>query len=333
MKNLYTIDLTKDKSKFNNYISNTLIEKIENSIKKWKKSIIYINKRWDYNFLVCKDCNYLFKCDKCDVWYSIHKNPPKMICHHCWQTSDIKITCEKCKWVNLEKVWVGTQQIEASLWKIFPQNNIFRIDTDKIKTLKEKNKALENIKNSDIIIWTKMITTWFDFKGIWTIWVILLEQELQIPKYDTEEKIYSNIKQLIWRWWRSWEETDIIIQTFIPNNEMVKNIIELNYKDFFLKTLEERKLFSYPPFSKIITLRYKHKDKVKSFEYTKNLKETLDKYNLKDEFEIIFVNTPIKRNNQFFYKIIIKWKNPRKILKNIKTEIFKNKDLTVIFDD
>lgn len=62
-----------------------------------------------------------------------------------------------------------------------------------------KKEALENIALSDIIIGTKMITTGFNFQDISLIGVILLEQELQIPRYDTFEKVYSNIKQLIGR--------------------------------------------------------------------------------------------------------------------------------------
>ena len=118
---------------------------------------------------------------------------------------------------NIEYIWVGTQQIQDTLQKHFPNSKIFRMDTDTLKNKKEKLEALDNIEYSDIVIWTKMITTWFNFKNISTIWVILLEQELNIPKYNTEETVYSNIKQLIWRWWRVGQETNIIIQTFLKN--------------------------------------------------------------------------------------------------------------------
>jgi len=64
-----------------------------------------------------------------------------------------------------------------------------------------------------------------------------------------------------------------------PKNEMVKNIVELNYKDFFKKTLNERKLFFYPPFVELAILRYKDKNKVSSIEYINNLKNTLDSFN------------------------------------------------------
>lgn len=331
MNNLFVIDLSRDKSNQNQYISNTLINKINESLKQNKKTILYINKRWAYDLRICQDCNDIKKCPRCDISLNVHKNPAKLVCHHCSYTEEIWIACEKCWSVEVKNIWVGTQQIEESISKIFPNLQIFRMDSDSVKNITLKKQALENIKNAEIIIWTKMITTWFDFRNIWVIWIILLEQELQIPKYDTEEKIYSNIKQLIWRWWRVWEETDIIIQTMIPNNEMVKNIVELNYKDFFKKTLEERKLFNYPPFVEMATLRYKHANKIKSIEFINILKTKLDSFNTWN-FEIIKLENTTKRDNQYFSKIIIKWQNIRLFLQNIKNDILSNKDLVVIFE-
>lgn len=331
MKNYFIIDLWLDKNKNFPYLSNTLLTKIKENLKIGKKTILYINKRWAYDLYICQDCSNLKKCPRCDIALSIHKNPEKLVCHHCNYSENINISCEKCGSTNLKKVWVWTEQIEENLKKFFKDISIFRMDSDNVANLWEKKQALENIKNAQIIIWTKMITTWFDFKDIWVIGIILLEQELQIPRYDTEEKIYQNIKQLIWRWWRVWEETDIIIQTMIPNNEMIQNIVELNYKDFFKKVLEERKIFQYPPFIELATLRYKDKNKLKSIEYINNLKNTLDNFNTWN-FEIIKIDTPIKRDNQFFTKIIIKWISIKKFLQNIKWEILKNKDLVVIFE-
>lgn len=331
MKNYFLVDLWIDKNKKFPYLSETLLSKIEQNVKKNKKVILYLNKRWAYDLLLCEDCHHIKKCPKCDISLSIHKNPEKLICHHCMYSEDIPLECEKCHGTRLKNIWVGTEQIEEHIKKIFPSINIFRMDSDSVKNISWKKQALENITNAQIVIGTKMITTWFDFRNIGLIGIILLEQELQIPKYDTEERIYSNLRQLIWRWWRLWQESDIIIQTLAPKNEMIQNIIELNYKDFFKKTLEERKLFWYPPFLEIITLRYKNKNKQLSIEYIQNLKASLDNFNT-GKFEIIKIDTPIKRDNQFFTKIIIKWTNIRKFLQNIKWEILQNKDLAVIFE-
>jgi len=177
-----------------------------------------------------------------------------------------------------------------------------------------------------------MITTGFDFKDVGLIWVILLEQELWVPKYNIEERVYSNIKQLIWRWERNGEKTDTVIQTFIPDNENIKNIIENNYKEFFTETLKERKLFSYPPFSDMAIIEYRDKNKDKAENFIKMIKHKLEIENKDTSYEIILVPTPMRRYNQYHYRIIIKWKEVRKFLQNIKHEIMKNGNLIVIFE-
>ena len=332
------VNLSQDKSNINPYLSNTLLDKIKESLDNNKKIILYINKRWDYSSLICENCNYLYKCKNCDVSLNIHNFPGKLICHLCWEKENVPTKCIKCSKTNLKKVWVGTQQIESSLNNIFTSVNIFRFDSDSVKNKSEKALALEKLENANIIIWTKMITTWFDFIWVWLIWIILLEQELMIPKYNTEEKVVWNIKQLIWRWWRLWEKTNIIIQTFIPENEIIKNITHNNYKDFFIKTLEERKIFNYPPFTEMLTLEYRDKNKEKALNFMENLKNKLDLNNHNSneksswKLEIKLNISPFKKFNQYYYKIIIKWNNLREFLECIKLEIMRNSSLVVIFE-
>ena len=176
-----------------------------------------------------------------------------------------------------------------------------------------------------------MITTWFDFHDIKTIWVILLEQELQIPKYDTEEKIYSNIKQLIWRAWRKWNTSNVIIQSFAVDNEFTKNIISKNYKEFFLQSINERKLFNYPPFCEYCNIRYKSKSIENTKKFIDNFYKDLQKEN-KFDLEITKIDSYFKKDNQFFGKIVIKWQNIRDFLNIFKSQIHANKDLVVIFE-
>lgn len=324
------VDLKQDKSKENRYFSNTLLESIETCLKEKKKIILYLNKRWDYSFLVCNNCAFLYKCKNCDSSMSIHND--FLLCHICSYAKKVENKCENCNKNELQKIWIWTAQIEKFLNEKYKWKRIFRFDTDNIKNKKEKEEALKNLENADIVIWTKMITTGFDLEWIWLIWIILLEQELQMPKYDTVEKIYSNLKQFMWRWWRKWEETKFIIQSYIAENPIINNLIYLNYKDFFSGTLNERKKFNYPPFAEFAILEYKHKDKEKSKKYIIKLKEKLEKRNTLNQIEIINYPIPFKKHWEFHTKIILKWKNLREFLNSFKDEIFSNSNLSIIFD-
>ena len=334
------VNLSIDKSKINPYLSNTLLTKIEEVLNNWEKVILYLNKRWQFSSVICNDCQYLFKCKNCDISMSVHKYPAKLICHLCSANENIPLSCVKCSWTNLSNIWVWTQQIEDSLNKLplltkerAGVRSIFRFDTDTMKTKKSKSEAIQNLDNADIIIGTKMITTGFNFEKVWLVWVILLEQELQIPKYNTVESVYINIRQLIWRWARVWQKTDFIIQSFIPDNEIVQSIIYDNYREFFIKVLQERKLFNYPPFWHLATLEYRHSSEKKAEEFMDKLYNKLNIENtLEEKLEIIFNKKSIKKINQYYFKIVIKWDNVRNFIEKIKPEIIRNSGLVVVFD-
>lgn len=325
------INLNQNKSDIS-YISSTLLEKIEETLSQKKKSILYINKRWEYSSLVCKKCHHLYKCPHCDISLSVHKYPEQLKCHICDFQKSIDQSCEICRHSSLEKIWIWTQQIEYSLKEYFWNNiNIFRFDTDSVKNKNQKSLVLENIEKADIIIWTKMITTGFNIKNLWLIGVILLEQELQVAHYNIEEKVYANLKQLIGRGNRNWEQTEILLQTFIPENEIIKNLTDKNYKDFFVSTLKERKMFLYPPFTQWAYLEYRHQNQEKAIQFMEKIFLTLSQQNTEKKYEIIFIKSPQKRHKQFYYKIVLKWDNIRSFLECIKIIIFKNSNFSVTF--
>ncbi|PID87602.1 primosomal protein N' [Candidatus Gracilibacteria bacterium] len=325
------VNLGSNKSSLGKYISSTLLENIEKNIKNKKKVLLYLNKRGEFSSLVCKKCQKLYKCKNCDCSLTVHKSN-KLVCHICLFSKNIPDNCDKCKEKELEKVGIGTQQLENKLKSYFDENKkIFRFDSDNIKTVSEKKNVLNNLENADIVIGTKMITTGFNIKNLGLIGIILIEQELQVPKYDTEEKIYQNISQLIGRGNRVGEKTEIIIQTFIPENDTIKSITSGNYKDFLLKTLNERKIFLYPPYTEIASIEYKNKNKNKSIEFIKEIEDILKKNN-KNQIEIKKINKIMKKHNYFYSKIIVKGDKLRESLECIKNITLKSSSLNINFD-
>ena len=62
------------------------------------------------------------------------------------------------------------------------------------------------------------------------------------------------------------------------------------------------------------------------------IKDKLDQINQENSYDIILVPNSFKKNNQYFYKIIVKWDNIRDFISKIKKEIFQNSHLTVTFE-
>ncbi len=333
-----TVHLGQDSSKISRYISNTLLWEIENTMKKWEKVLLYLNKRWAYNSLICQDCQYLFECSNCDTSMSVHSNPSHLLCHLCTSKKNMPLSCPHCSGTKLLSIGVGTQQIEEALHMYFSKNplwwkniSIYRFDSDSMRNISSKKNALSDLESADIIIGTKMITTWFDFEKIACICVILVEQEMWSANYDATERAYSNLKQLIGRWNRKSQETKIILQSYIPKNTMVSQLTQYNFKDFFMETLKERKMFSYPPFWEIVKLEYRNPDSKKALQYIEKLALKLQEYDTNKNFIIIAWSSTFKKNNSYHVACLIKWNNVRLLLWQIKSQILHEAKLSVIF--
>lgn len=104
MKQIFTIDLSQDKSRKNPYLSETLLTKIEETLQKKEKVLLYLNKRGSFSSYICKDCNYITSCPNCDLSLSIHTYPDRCICHHCFYEEPLASTCPECSGVELQKV-------------------------------------------------------------------------------------------------------------------------------------------------------------------------------------------------------------------------------------
>lgn len=326
----FTVNLQQDKSQLSSYLSNTLLDKIDETLEKREKVLLYLNKRGSYSSLICEDCQHLFECPNCDTSLSVHSNPDHLRCHICNNAYNIPKSCPKCNKNTLKSIWVGTQQIESILKGHYKNNSIYRFDSDAMKNISSKKAALWELEKSDIIIWTKMVSTGFDFEKIGLICVLLVESELAYPSYDAEEKAYSNLRQIIGRGNRKSQETTILLQTFIPKNPLLQQTINLNFKDFLGETLKERKQFWYPPYKQMVTLEYRHKDSKKALKFTEDLEKELHSYS-EWNYQFLRGGSSFKKNNSHHTTLIIKWENIRDLLKNIENTILKESGLSVIF--
>lgn len=327
----FTINLAQDQSSHSPYLSNTLIDEIEKTLQKGEKTLLYLNKRGAFSSMVCQDCHYLFECPNCDISLSVHHNPEHFLCHLCQHAFNIPASCPKCSGNTLKSVGIGTQQLESIMKTIFPEQSVFRFDSDSMKSLSSKKQALASLESADIIIGTKMLTTGFNFEKIGCIGVILIEGELSFPHYDQLERAYSNLKQLIGRGNRKSQNTNIILQSFIPKNALIEQLVDANFQDFLYHNLTERKDFLYPPFQEMVQLEYRDKNASRALEYIENLTSSLEQYNREGVYHFLKATSSFRKNNLHHVSLIIKGTDIQALLEHIRDIILRDSHLSLIY--
>ena len=309
-----------------NQISGELLKNLKDNLEKKRQSIIFINRRGYNTFAKCMECREVLMCPNCSVSLNYHKANGRLMCHYCDFSEKIVDKCPFCGG-KICYSGLGTQKIEDVLTNAFPNARILRMDSD------SKSYNVSGLKRFaegkyDILIGTQMISKGFNFPGVTLVGVISADSMLYGSDFRSFEKAFSLFTQVIGRSGRAKLPGKAIIQSFSPENEVLKFAASQDYDSFFESEIKMRKLMLYPPYSDICVVGFagkKEKNVVSaSREFFKILKNMALKKYSSLPLRILPPNPEIikKVSSKFRYKIIIKCKNTSEFRRMI-SEVYK----------
>lgn len=288
-------------------LSFELKNEIQNTLEQNKQIILFQNRRGYAPYLSCTTCNWIPMCKNCDVTLTYHKYTNDLRCHYCGYTETLISTCKACGNNTLEQKGIGTERIEDDLKSIFPSAKIGRMDYDTVKNKHGHEIIIQAFEahEFDILVGTQMVTKGLDFKNVQLVGVLNADALLYFPDFRAFEKAYQLLVQVSGRAGRNDGQGKVCIQISNVEHPIVEAVLKSNFVDFYNKQLPERKLFSYPPFSRLIQITIKHKD----YAVTENAAHYLCNQ-LKKHFNefIKGPNKPLtqKINNYYIREILIK---------------------------
>ncbi|PNR99410.1 hypothetical protein X928_07360 [Petrotoga miotherma DSM 10691] len=310
MPEVQIVDMKKDE-KYNWIFSKKVVENIEISLKKNKKVIVFTPTRGYANYVICSDCGYIFKCDECDVSLTFHKKERKLRCHYCGKESELPNFCPKCGGFKLQTRGFGTERVMTELAKLFPSQPLVRVDRTVIKTFKDLRNTFNFMKEpgKKIVVGTKMITKGLDIQDLDLVVILDADRYINFPDYNAQESTASLLMQVAGRSGRK-EKGKVIIQSFQPENDIYKSLIDHNFDLIAENDLEQRKVYGYPPFVTLFLILVNNPSVDKAKAKANEIVEELGKIENQDDFEILGPVVPIisKLRGNYRYQIIIKSK-------------------------
>lgn len=305
----------REELKSNNFsmLSKQLQEKIHEALKNNEQVILFLNKRGHSSFVFCRHCGYVHKCEACDVAMTYHKSKDRLLCHYCGRTAIKPKKCINCGSTWIKEYGAGTEMLEDEAKKLFPGKKIYRMDADTVT----KREDYENVykmmqdKQIDILIGTQMLAKGLDFPNISVVGIVSADISLNIPDFRAGEKTYDLITQVSGRAGRAHTEGNVFIQTYNPDNYAIVTSANNDYQGFYTKEMEERKLFNYPPFIKILNINLSSKDRTYGIAVGRKLTIMVNDYVRKHKIELVEITGPtpslIERiNNRYRFDIILK---------------------------
>ena len=222
------------------------------------RQVLILRERRAYSPIVqCQECGDIPKCRCCNVSLSLHRRADgseRLVCHYCGRVYEYTGKCPKCGG-NLKPLGSGTQKIEEETANIFPNARIARLDSDTAQSRKYETDTIRKFSNGeiDILIGTRMVAKGFDFSGLSLVAVLQADSILGQEDYRADERGLQLLEQFRGRCGRRGEKGMFVIQTSQPEHPVYQSIDgKLDENGTMARFLGERKLFGYPPYSRVI---------------------------------------------------------------------------------
>lgn len=228
-----------------------------------QQAILFLNRRGHATYVFCRDCGHILRCPSCEVPLTFHSAQVDLRCHYCGYQRKMPSTCPACDSKRIRQYGAGTQRVEAEVNSLFPKARTLRWDyeTTRKKGAHEMILSQFAAQHADILIGTQMLAKGLDLPLVTLVGVVLADVGLSLPDYRTTERVFQVLTQVAGRAGRSPLGGQVILQTFQPENYVIRAASEHNYQAFYKKELAYRRQLGYPPYTRLVRLEYRNMDK------------------------------------------------------------------------
>ncbi len=288
-------------------ISPQLKEAMQKALDADRQVILFQNRRGYNPYLICGACGFIPQCSHCDVSLTLHKFSNKLHCHYCGSTYPKLITCPACGSNNWLEKNFGTEKIEEQLEDEFANYKIARMDVDSVRGKMAHDNLIQLFEQHrlDILVGTQMVVKGLDFDKVSLVGILDADGLLAFADFRVNERAFQLMEQVSGRAGRKKEQGKVIIQATNTKHPVLLLVQRHDYKQLYAMEIENRRQFFYPPYSRLILLTLKHKDKNKVTAAAEKLAILL-KQDLKDF--IVGPAAPVvnRIRNQYLMEILIK---------------------------
>ena len=296
----------------NTSFSSALKDELEKCLEHGNQAILFLNRRGYSQTMICKECGYVAKCEACDVSLTYHREEDCLKCHYCGMKYHTLRACPECGGVRLSYAGTGTQRIEAELKKLYPLARVLRMDNDTTSGKEGHYKILKAFgnKQADILVGTQMIAKGHDFPSVTLVGILDADMSLHFSDYRSGERTFQLITQVAGRSGRAEEKGKVVLQTFCPENDVLRFAIGYDYEGFYENEISIRAAAMFPPFAKIVRVLVSGEDEKKTLETLKKVYVKLEEIYQRENGKFLFFNkmkSPIGRiQNKFRYQVLMR---------------------------
>lgn len=304
----------------NSQLSNELISGIRDALARKEQALLYLNRRGTARVVFCEECGWQAACPRCNLPLVYHGDAHIMRCHGCDFSAAAKTSCPDCKNINIVFRGAGTKAIAGEVAKLFPEAKIMRFDTDN-KKMERIEQHYDSLRNGDIdiLIGTQTLAKGLDLPKLSLVGVVNADTSLYFPDFSSRERTYELLSQVFGRVGRGHRSSKVIVQTYLPENSIIKAAIKRDWQTFYASELLEREQFLFPPYCYVLKVVCR---RLKSDDARQAMEKFIDGLKTTDPHMIIEGPAPAfyeKIRNKYQWQAIIKARERIELTKIINT--------------
>ncbi len=316
------VDMNRELEQGNRTIfSSALCEALKKNLDDGRQSILLLNRRGFNTFVSCRACGHVLTCPNCSITLTYHAANQRLMCHYCGFSIPFTKECPVCHEEQVHYTGFGTQRAQQQLSELFPQARILRLDADSTMTRFSYDKKLRRFADGDydIIVGTQMVAKGLDFENVTLVGVLSADQALYGDDFRSYERAFDLLTQVVGRSGRGRYRGRAVIQTFTPENKVIRLAAEQNYPEFYRGEIELRRAMLYPPYADLCVVGFVGADETKvrasSVDFMRKLRETARADYPELPLRVLNPSPALigRVNNKYRYKLLIKCRNGRRL--------------------
>ena len=302
MPSLDIIDMRKETMSGNlELLSRELTRGVDTALSAGEQVILFLNRRGYSTQVLCPDCGHKAVCDDCGITMTYHKSSNAMVCHYCGKKEPLPRVCPDCGSKYIKYIGAGTEKVEEAARRLWPKASVSRFDLDTASDSGDSSKVIRDFQSgkTDILVGTQILAKGLDFKNVGLVGIINADVSLNIPDYRSTERTFQLITQVAGRAGRTGGKSRVLIQTYDPDSDVIREAASADYESFYESELLHRQLMNYPPFSDIISVAFVSENEELSMAFAEKFRKRLtDLKNTPKGVQILRPRTDEKRSDE-----------------------------------
>ena len=243
-----------------------LIAAVRGALEKGEQAILFQNRRGFAPMVECRVCGWVPRCQNCDVSLTLHKTMNVLTCHYCGYTYTVPSQCPCCESKEVVGRGFGTERIEDDIAAIFPDARIARMDLDTTRSRSAYERIINDFSDhrTDLLIGTQMVSKGLDFDRVSVVGILSADTMLHYPDFRAAEHAFMMMAQVSGRAGRKGRQGTVILQTKMPDDPVIRHVVDYDYEAMYRDVMEERETFCYPPFCHVVNVFVKHREEAKA---------------------------------------------------------------------